>query len=73
MIRTHNGGVSGQERLHGVDDRRPRHNNYPAEGYGIKYEGSFLGEKSESGWRKVRVVVFRFFFIFFVSTTFGHN
>ena len=47
--------------------------SYPAEGYGIKYEGSFLGEKSESGWRKVRVVVYRCVFILFVSTTFGHN
>ena len=41
-------------------------NFYPAEGYGIKFEGSFLV-------RKVRVVVFRNVFIFFVSTTFGHN
>ena len=39
---------------------------YPAEGYGIKYEGSFLGEKSESG-------CFQNCFHFFVSTTFGHN
>ena len=37
----------------------------PAEGYGIKYEGSFLGEKSESG-------CFQNLFHFFVSTTFGH-
>ena len=41
--------------------------SYPAEGYGIKYEGSLLGEKKESGCFQ------NCFHCFFVSTTFGHT